>query len=361
MITKDSKLNSRLATDAEISVWDDLVQANPDGGNVLQSRAFIEFKARHGWVARYYIYELTVGQLAVAYLERKIPGLGMMWYAAKSPGVVTADQLAEWATASSKLSEPFMIKLEPEIERGLVLELDHHVANSKQWVLVKAPRDIQYNTNTVIVDLNPLEDEIIASLKQKTRYNVRLAEKKGVTVEAVGCTPDNLRTMYGLMQSTQARAGFFLRDYEYFRDFWTSHAEAGRGQLFFASYQGKVLAGDFVTYLGTKGLYKDGGSTREHNEVQAPYLLQWEVIRWLKAHGVTEYDLHGTPPAEDIENPKHPLAGLARFKTGFSPNVVEYIGTYDLVLSSARYRVWTGIGERIAASYSHRVKNELFY
>ena len=76
--------------------------------------------------------------------------------------------------------------------------------------------------------------------------------------------------------------------------------------------------------------------------------MQWRIMQWLKAHGVTEYDLHGTPPADQIDNPKHPLAGLARFKTGFNAEVTEYAGTYDIALSSLSYRVWTRIGERIA-------------
>jgi lipid II:glycine glycyltransferase (peptidoglycan interpeptide bridge formation enzyme) len=267
--------------------------------------------------------------------------------------VVSPEQLRDVVEAN--LDAPaFLIKMEPEI-------IQPELKLKSLFGLVKAPRDIQYNTSTVIVDLKPNEDEILASLKQKTRYNVRLAEKKGVQVEAVEATETNFRKMYELMQATQKRAGFYLRDYAYFHDFWMRHAEAKRGQLFFASFEGKILAGDFVTYAGTKGLYKDGGSIREHSELQAPYLLQWEVIRWLKAQGVTEYDLHGTPPADQIDNPSHPLAGLARFKTGFNPVITEFVGVWDQPLDAAKYAKWNKYGERVAAGYARRVKKELFY
>lgn len=341
------------ASSDEIERWDQLVAANPDRGNVLQVRAFGQTKARHGWRDRYFNF----GGAAVLVIERQIPGLGALWYVPKGPGVSELLGLRAFADELRRLDhQPFMVKIDPEILAGNIQPQDLIKTG-----YARAPRDLQYNTSTVIVDLEPSEDDISASLKQKTRYNIRLAEKKGVKVSAVPTDQSAIDKMYELYATTTQRAKVYLRSKQYFTDFWTLHAEQGVGQMFFAEYEGQVLAGAFITHLGTKALYKDGGSIRDHSEVQAPYALQWGIISWLKAHGVTEYDLHGTPPAAQIEDPKHPLAGLARFKTGFQPEVTEYIGTWDLHLDARSCAIWNRIGERVAVAYEYRVKKRLFY
>ena len=347
----------RPATADELARWDDLIAANPDGGNVLQLKAFAETKAAQGWRPQYLMMGEGSDTVAILALERHIPLLGRFWYVPKGPGIVNPDQLKAFVAAIRSLpNPPFAIRLDPE-----VTALQIKAADITKLGLVKAPRDIQYNVNTVIIDLKPSEEDILNSFKQKTRYNVRLATKKGVTAQAVETTDANIDTMYQLYATTTKRAGVYLRSKSYFADFWHHHATSGHGQLFFASYHGQVLAGAFVTYIGHKALYKDGGSVREHTEVQAPYELQWQIMLWLKKHGITEYDLHGSPPAHRIDDRTHPLAGLARFKTGFNQNVTEYVGTYDLPLDNAKYHCWIKLGERLATTYEFRVKRQLFY
>jgi lipid II:glycine glycyltransferase (peptidoglycan interpeptide bridge formation enzyme) len=340
----------RPATPDEIERWDELVTANPDGGNVLQLQAFGQTKQRHGWQVKHFIQ----GKTAIQVLSRKIPGLGEYWYIPKGPGFT---DLKDFKTFAANLPDPmpFAIRIDPEIISGAV------TAAKLAKLGYRPSRSIQYNVNTVVVSLVDSEDSILGGFKQKTRYNVRLAAKKGVVVEAVPFNQAAIDTMYDLTRTMTDRAGVYLRDKQYFSDFWQLHADSGHGQMFFATYEGKVLAGAFVTYVGHKALYKDGGSTRDNPEVQAPYLLQWEVMRWLKAHGVTEYDLHGTPPAAQISDPDHKLAGLARFKTGFQPEVTEYIGTFDLVVKPQSWRLWNQIVERLALSYEHRRYGRLFY
>jgi lipid II:glycine glycyltransferase (peptidoglycan interpeptide bridge formation enzyme) len=253
--------------------------------------------------------------------------------------------------------EAFLLKIEPELTAGGDVE-----GELGKLGLCKAKFDLQMNRSTVVVDLKPSEDEIIDSFKQKTRYNIRLAERKGVTVEAVELTPVNEAKMLELMRATQARGGFFMRDDAYVTGLWREYAAVGRGQLFFASFEGQVLAGAFVLFAGAKGLYKDGGSVREHTDLQPPYALHWYIMCWLKQRGVTEYDLHGTPPAASADDPSHPLAGLAKFKTGFNPDhVIDYVGVYDLPLKSSRYKLWQSFGERLVTKYFVKVRRQLFY
>lgn len=339
------------ANPEQLAHWDELVAANPDGGNVLQSKAFGETKAKHGWTPLH----VMVDECAVLILERDVPLLGKFWYVPKGPGICTAAELKQFI-ASLPSDGPFAVRIDPEIAADKLKP-----SQLSKLGLVKAPRDIQYNTNTAIIDLKPSEEEILAGFKQKTRYNIRLAAKKGVTVEAAPCTDANIDTMYELTRAMTERAGVYLRDKQYFTDFYQTHTSAGTGQLFFAYYEGQVLAGAFVTHLGHKALYKDGGSLRLHSEVQAPYALQWGIMQWLKHNNVTEYDLHGTPPADKIEDPHHPLAGLARFKTGFNKEITEYIGTYDIVLNRSKYAWFRRFGERLAVAYEYRFRRRLWY
>jgi len=346
----------RPASEDEIKRWDELVSANPDGGDPLQGRAFAETKARFGWKPFYGLLTVGESEVAVLHLIRNVSGLGELWYAPKGPGITAVGQFEKYIDLKRQhAGHAFLLKSEPQILKSAEAE-----AALRRQKLVKA-RDIQFNqTATVLVDLKPSEDDIIASFKQKARYNVRYAEKHGITVEVAESTEANWRQMYALMQATQARAGFYLRDYSYFETFWKEHAKRGSGQLFFAKLEDQVLAGVFAAFVGKKGLYKDGGSTREHSNFQAPYLLQWEVMRWLKSKGIETYDLHGVPPADRLEDETHPLHSLVLFKTGFNAEVTEYIGTWDLPLSPA-YGRWRKYGERLAMIYSHRIKKQLFY
>ncbi len=345
----------RPATPTELGRWDDLVVANPDGGQILQTRAWGEFKRAHRWAPRYLVSE-TVPRAAVLVLRHTVPGLGALGYVPKGPGVAEVAQLPTLldglrATAGSA----FAIKVEPEIEQS-----EAATAALRAMGLEKSRHDVQISRATIIVDLRPNETALLASFKPKCRYNIRLAQRRGVTVSPVPLDASSIDTMYALMTSTRDRAGFTLRSKAYFSQYWRLHAAANQGQLFFASLQGEVLAGVFATYLGTKAWYKDGGSTKEHAAVMAPHLLQWEVMRWLRARGVEAYDLVAVPPAAEL-NPAHPLFGLYRFKSGFSERITEWVGTWDLPISRSRFAAWNTLAERAAHQWAFRVRHDLLY
>jgi serine/alanine adding enzyme len=345
----------RNAGNAEVAHWDELVVANPDGGQILQSRAWGEFKRAHRWMPRYLIGD-AAAPLAVLMLRRTVPGLGELGYIPKGPGIAGVDQLgAAVDDLRDAAGRAFAIKLEPEIEQS-----EAAVIAMRRMGLVKARHDVQISRATIIVDLRPDEDALLASFKPKTRYNIRLAQRHGVVVEAVALDTASIDTMYDLMASTRDRAGFTLRSKEYFAGYWRLHAAAGQGRLFFASLDGTVLAGVFATFMGKKAWYKDGGSTKEHAAVMAPHLLQWEVMRWLKHRGVAAYDLVAVPPADQL-HAEHPLFGLYRFKSGFSEHITEYVGTWDLPIRRSRYAAWNRVAERAAHQWSYRVRHDLLY
>jgi lipid II:glycine glycyltransferase (peptidoglycan interpeptide bridge formation enzyme) len=345
----------RPATPQELGRWDDLVVRNPDGGQILQTRAWGEFKRAHRWAPRYLLSD-QAPQVAVLVLCHSVPGLGVLEYVPKGPGVADVAQLpAVLDGLRATAGHAFAIKVEPEIEQSAAA-----TSALRHMGLEKSRHDVQISRATIIVDLRPEEDAMLASFKPKSRYNIRLAQRRGVTVAPVPLDDTSIDTMYALMASTRDRAGFTLRSREYFSQYWRLHAAAGQGQLFFASLDGEVLAGVFATYIGKKAWYKDGGSTKEHAAVMAPHLLQWEVMRWLKARGVEAYDLVAVPPASEL-NPAHPLYGLYRFKSGFSERITEYVGTWDLPMRRRRFAAWNAVAERAAHQWAFRVRHDLLY
>jgi lipid II:glycine glycyltransferase (peptidoglycan interpeptide bridge formation enzyme) len=343
------------ATRAQIHDWDDLVAANPDGGQILQTRAWGEFKRRWGWQPQYWTARCGDRDVAVLVLRRWVPAFGHLLYIPKGPGVKDPQHVVDIATDPALHRGAFLLKVEPEIEE--------HALDAARWQaagLRKSPADVQMNRATIVVDLSLDEDALLASFKPKTRYNVRLASRRGVRVDAVPASDENLARMYGLMAETQSRAGFFLRRREYFTQYWQLQEASGQAQLFFASWENQVLAGVFATHLGTRGWYKDGGSVKAHSELMAPHLLQWEVMRWLKARGVLSYDLVSTPRTSEL-SPEHPLFGLYRFKSGFNEHITEFVGTWDLPIRPALYPAWQRVGERAAGAWARRVSHDLLY
>lgn len=344
----------RHASAAEIRDWDELVLANPDGGHILQSRAWGEFKRRWGWEPHYRTAEVDGRQLALLVLRRGIAGLGNLWYAPRGPGISQPEQLLALLDGVRALHPGFLLKIDPELPAQ---------SDTACWTwarLVKSPNEVQNSTATILVDLRPPEDDIIASFKPKCRYNIRLAARRGVRVEHVAVDERSIDVMYRLMAATQRRAGFMLRPRDYFAEYWRLQEAAGQGDFFFAHLDGEVLAGCFATHFGTKAWYKDGGSSRHHHELMAPHLLQWEVMRWMRSRGVTTYDLVAVPRAADM-SPDHPFYGLYRFKSGFNDHVTEFVGTWDLPIHQRRYRVWNALGEPLSRQWTYRVHHDFFY
>ncbi len=345
----------RPATRAEIVGWDKLIVANPDGGQILQTRAWGEFKRRWGWRASYWIATAGGRDVAVLFLRRRIPGFGELWYAPKGPGVVNPQDLVEVLADRGAMQGALVVKVEPEIQEKQADERAWHRAG-----LRKAAADVQMSRSTIVVDLDGDEDAILASFKSKCRYNIRLAGRRGVEVQPVPMTDANIATMYSLMAATRERAGFFLRSESYFRGYWELQAASGQAQLFFASWRGQVLAGVVATFVGTHGWYKDGGSIKEHSDLMAPHLLQWEVMRWLRERGVRTYDLVAVPHSTQLKE-AHPLYGLYRFKSGFNETVTDFVGTWDLPLRPRAYTAWQRWGESTANRINRRLRHDLLY
>jgi lipid II:glycine glycyltransferase (peptidoglycan interpeptide bridge formation enzyme) len=206
---------------------------------------------------------------------------------------------------------------------------------------VASAEQIQFR-NTVVLDLRGGEAAVLAGMRQKTRYNVRLAERKGVQVRA-GSAAD-IELLYRLYAETSVRDGFVIRSLEYYRDAWGRFMQAGLAQPFVAEVAGEPVSALVVFRFGQTAWYLYGMSREAHREKMPNHLLQWQAIRWALAQGCTRYDFWGAPD-EFVES--DPLWGVWKFKEGFGGQLVRQVGAWDYAPSRLAYRLYTTLLPRV--------------
>ncbi|MDB5168210.1 MAG: putative Methicillin resistance protein [Candidatus Saccharibacteria bacterium] len=341
------------ARPAEIDQWNTLILANPDTGNVFQGAEFAEQKRMGGWTPRY----IMADTIAITALEKSVPGLGKLWYLPKGPGITSVSQLDDLLSdlaVFAKQHNVFVIKIEPELPDSNETRSDF-----LKLGLVKVT-PVQPNFSTIKLDISTDLDTVMASLNQKGRHAIKRAERDGATAHLVESSDENCELMYKLLAST-AEGSFRIRKYQYYKTFWQRYSAVGRGQLFFAYVDGKIVAGAYAVIFGSKSTYKDGASVRERTVYGASHLLQWRVIEWAKANGSVIHDFCGSPPANEIKNADHPHYGIGRFKTSFNKEVTDYIGAWDFAINEAKYKMWSKIGERLIVRLHNKRHNENWY
>lgn len=182
---------------------------------------------------------------------------------------------------------------------------------------------------TLMLDLGGSEEELLGAMHQKTRYNIRLAEKKGVTVREGKNSEADFREFWRLMSLTGERDGFRLHSFSHYQRLLEANKNI---KLFFASYQGKNIATGLFCFFSGRVTYLHGASDSEARNLMAPYLLQWELIKQAKKEGFRYYDFYG------ISEEKWP--GVTRFKLGFGGFTKDYPGTHDFVFRPAVYHFY---------------------
>lgn len=346
-------MNIRFANKNEIESWDKLILANPDGGNILQGKFFSELKQQAGWTPRYIVADGS----AMTAMEKYILGVGKVWYIPKGPGVDSVETLKNLLGPLRNFARRqgcFTVKIEPElIFQGSTLE------NLERLGLVKTRR-IQPES-TVIVNLQPTLPDIMKQLPQKSRYAIKRAERDGVTARAVKTTDENCRIMFQLLKDTAADASFGIRSVSYYQAFWQGYSKRGFGQLFFAYYEDKVVAGAYVIAYGKKGTYKDGASIRQRTAYGASHLLQWQAIKWLKEQEITTYDLCGAPSSNQASDTNHEYHGIGLFKRSFNPEITDYVGAYELPIHSLKSKLWTKFLEKVIRRLYYKIHHESYY
>ncbi|HHY42713.1 MAG TPA: aminoacyltransferase [Thermoanaerobacterales bacterium] len=316
-------------------------------GHVLQSYEWGEVKRHTGWEPiRLLVIDKDKPIAGISILKRRLPIPGFnkcIFYAPRGPVADYTDKdtlkfLFSKVKELAKRHGAILLKIDPDIKAPN----ETVVKNLRS--LGFTPLDSGKNFEGVQpkfvfrLDISkPLED-IMAAFHHKTRYNIRLASRKGVTVK-VGNRED-LKPFYEILEETCIRDKFLVRGFDYFETLWDELVEKGLARLFMAEYNGRYVAGTLAFIFGDKAWYIYGASSNQDRNVMPNYALQWEMIKWAKENNCTMYDFRGV--SGDL-SPDNPLYGLYRFKKGFSGEFTEFIGEFDLPISPFFYYLWVHI------------------
>ncbi|HHY58603.1 MAG TPA: peptidoglycan bridge formation glycyltransferase FemA/FemB family protein [Chloroflexi bacterium] len=328
--------------------WREALAQTP-APHVLQSWEWGEVKAQTGWRAERLLLQTPEGVAAFQFLTRQLfPALPVrIGYAPKGPALDWSNlELVDVTLAAiethARRTGCLFVKIDPDVrEDTTVGRLTLHALQRRGWQF--SAEQIQFK-NTAITSLTVGEDALLAAMKSKWRYNIRLAEKRGVTVR-LGQAGD-LPTFYALYAETGARDGFLIRPQDYYLTTWQrflqAQAEADNpagGALLLAEHPDdpQPVAGLFLLRYGATAWYFYGASSERHRRDMPNHLLQWEALRWARAHGCTIYDWWGAPTV--LDDPEDNLQGVWQFKQGFGAEFQPHIGAWDFAASPLGYRL----------------------
>jgi lipid II:glycine glycyltransferase (peptidoglycan interpeptide bridge formation enzyme) len=334
--------------------------------HLLQTAQWAQAKAPFGWTAYQRTWEDDHGQTVAAaqLLQREIrlPIINRslcMFYVPKGP------TLADWSDAELRQRViadikdfaaghgAFTVKIDPDLPLGYGVPGEEGARDNPAGMALREELQAagwRYSNeqvqmpNTQLVDLTQSEDELLAAMKQKTRYNVRLAARKGVEIRRG--SPADFPAVYQMYAETAVRDGFVIRSEAYYRTVWDSFYEAGLLIPLLADVEGETVAGLMLFVFGEQSWYIYGMSRDAHRDKMPNYLLQWEAMRASKAAGCHTYDLWGAP---DEFNESDPMWGVYRFKQGLGAYEVRGLGAWDYALQPAVYTAYTQILPRIIA------------
>ena len=336
--------------------WNRLI-ATLGGGHLLQSWEWGQLKSKYGWQAERFVWHNHDGKprAAAQVLRRAIslPGLGdrlAVLYCPRGPILDWSDQdlrqlvftdLATLAVERGAIS----IKIDPDLPLGYGIPGEKGSEEDPLGKVVvedllatgwrESAEQIQFR-NTLSLDLRLSEDDLLAGMKQKTRYNIRLASRRGVQVRRGG--QDDFDLLYRMYAETSVRDRFAIRKPEYYQDAWSAFINAELAQPFIALVEDEPIAALIVYRFGEVATYMYGMSRPYHREKMPNHLLQWEAILWAKEHGCTTYDFWGAP---DQLDPQDPMWGVYRFKTGFGARFVRTMGAWDFPVHTVPYWLYT--------------------
>jgi lipid II:glycine glycyltransferase (peptidoglycan interpeptide bridge formation enzyme) len=311
--------------------WNSALAALP-GCHVLQTWEWGQFKRRWGWTPRYLLSPQH--DAAALVLRRTVSPLKLsILYVPKGPALdyanaAAVDRVLGDLIDLARRERAIFIKIDPDLPAP-----DQLILRDRGWRF--SADQIQFR-NTMLIDLTPSEDQLLAAMKPKTRYNVRLAEKKGVTIRSGDVT--DLDLLYTMYAETAQRDGFIIRPIDYYRDAWGSFIQSGLAQPLLAEVEGKVVAGLILFHFADRAWYMYGMSRNVHREKMPNYLLQWAAMRWARACGCTTYDLWGAP---DELTEADSMWGVYKFKEGLGAAFTPHAGAHDFVISPPGYWLYS--------------------
>lgn len=341
------------------------------GGNVLQSNQWGDVKASLGWIPqRVAHYRGGVPTIAMQLLLRRTP-LGTFAYVPRGPvdtslesGLAsslrasTLTGLLEEVHLLARAAGAAFLKIEPPWMDGPINEQLLRDAGFRSSTPVQ-PR------STIVLSLQPEPGVLLSQLSTRTRYNVGLAARRGVTIDHG--TRADLPAFHRLLQETGQRGHFPVRPAAYYESIWDQLAPAGMAHLFLARHQGETLSAALVLTMGRAAYYMYGASSTTGRNVKPSDLLQWHAIQWARERGCQTYDLWGIPD-EAIDQSEEQTApagsasqslwGVYHFKRGFGGQKVRFVGAYDYVYSWPRYWLWQKLTPRLRQIVEERQRRK---
>jgi peptidoglycan pentaglycine glycine transferase (the first glycine) len=327
------------------AVWDALVSETQ--GSFLQTTAWREVKGKWGWASKRVGLESNGRLIAgIQILFRALPLGFTIAYAPRAPLLLSynpklLESLWQAVHRLCRQQRAILLTIEPDWQLPTPRTVELSAARFRP-----APATVQPSA-TIMVDLRVSEEEILAQMHQKWRYNIRLAGRKEVMVR-IGNEAD-IPTFHALTQTTGERDEFAVRPAQYYADVYRAFGSQAR--LFIAEFEGKALGAIMVVTVGHTATYLYGASSNEERQRMPNHALQWAAIQQAKADGCDWYDFWGIPPeVPDDGNVEEPgtggLWGVFRFKQGFGGKVIKYPGAFDYVYNQPGYWVYSYIRKR---------------
>lgn len=342
--------------------WNELISSLPNA-HILQTRQWAEVKRQFGWQPDALLWRDSNGRLRAAALiltrQLALPWISRFFnvvYSPKGPLLDWSDAelrqrvLADLRETACERNALF-VKIDPEVILGREASDGSTYSESMSSREVEgdlretgwrfSAEQIQFR-NTMWLELNRSDDQILAAMKQKTRYNIRLAERKGVEVR-IG-TRSDLEYLYEIYAETSLRDGFVIRNKDYYLTLWSHFMQANMAEPLLAYVGDEIVAGLIVFYFAGRAWYLFGMSRESHREKMPNHLLQWRAIQRAKERGCLLYDFWGAP---DAFVPTDRMWGVYRFKQGFGAEVVYTLGAWDYPCRIVLYTMYSQLLPRL--------------
>lgn len=318
-------------TQIAASDWNPFLEKYPNA-HLLQTAEWGELKSNFGWET----VRLQNGDNGAQILFCKLPLSFTIAYVPKGPVGPDWSVLWEEIDQVCRSKKVIFLRVEPDAWDVQNLGLEAKLNGFKGDCPTVQPR------RTIVIDLRQSEEQILARMKQKTRYNIHLAEKRGIEIVET----NDVDAFYNLMISTGERDAFGIHSKKYYSQAFNLFIQHLECKIFLAQYEKESIAGIMVFKRGDRAWYFYGASSEKERNRMPTYLLQWEAMKWAKSQGCMEYDLWGVPdenPEEleaQFETRTDGLWKVYRFKRGFGGELKRSAGAWDKVYMTFLYKVY---------------------
>lgn len=333
-----------------IDSWNNTIRGLP-GASFLQTKEWAAVKTQVGWKNEEFTWQDETGKVvAAAQLLTRSTRL-LKFGPRVSIGYIPRGPLMDWTdrglvdrviTDLERITRErrlVFLKIDPEV----LVATENPAQSSNEKMIPEilsdrgwrsSPEQIQFR-NTMLLNLDGDEPNWLGRMKQKARYNIRVAEKSGVVVRKASVK--DLTTLYHMFAETAHRDGFIIRSEDYYIDVWSRFMQAGMAEGLVAEFADQPIAGLVLMFFGSRAWFVYGMSTGQHREKMPNYLLQLEAMRLAREKGCSIYDLWGAPE-DPVESDQ--MYGVYRFKEGLGAELVRTIGAWDYPLNPFLYRVY---------------------